>query len=86
MTLDRGPRPGRNRLPRALILPMRDNLETRERALMGFARAALERAQMILARAEAGGDPRTVEKWRGVVTSLELEAAREIVAEMRRVA
>ncbi len=33
---------------------------------------------------EAGGDPHAIDKWRRVVSSLELEAAREVVAEMRR--
>jgi hypothetical protein len=54
------------------------------RTLVGFARAALGRAQEILARIEAGGDPQAIDKWRRVVSSLELEAAREVAADIRR--
>jgi hypothetical protein len=60
------------------------NLAPGNSTLFGFARAALGRAQEILARAEAGGDPHAIDKWRRVVSSLELEAAREVVAERRR--
>ena len=70
--------PGRN-----LSVLMRHELDQRGRGVPGFARAALVRAETILARMEAGGDPQTVDKWRRVVSSLELEAAREVVAEMR---
>lgn len=55
-----------------------------ETTFLGFARAALSRAEAILARVEAGGDAHAIEKWRRVVASLELEAARQVVAELRR--
>ena len=55
-----------------------------QRTLLDFARAALSRAETILARIEAGGDAHAIEKWRRVVSSLELEAAREVAAELRR--
>ena len=77
---------GTSRSPAALKLMMRDDLSSRERKPAGFARGALFRAQAILARVEAVGDAPAIEKWRAVVSSLELEAAREILVEMRRAA
>jgi hypothetical protein len=62
---------------------MEPNLAPGTGTLVGFARAALLRAEEILARMEAGGDPHAIDKWRRVVSSLELEAAREVVAERR---
>lgn len=62
---------------------MRDDPTTRKMNHAGFARAALGRAEAILARIEAGGDAHAIERWRRVVSALELEAVREIVAQMR---
>ncbi len=65
---------------------MSENLISQNRKFVGFAGAALRRAQEILARAEAAGDAYAIDKWRRVVSTLELEAAREVVTEMRRAA